>query len=136
VLSPKKALPKDKMDDNRFLCKEHLPFEALLHNVDLLCYNGGIGSLMEAIHAGIMHVVIPCGFDQADNASLLSNLGVGSKVSGSKLNDNTLAKEMKSLLNSDTVKKDAQVLKEKSIDRQQSCPNPWIEACTLLSNES
>jgi rhamnosyltransferase subunit B len=53
------------------------PFSALLPRAALLVYHGGIGTLAQAIRAGIPHLVVPNGHDQFDNAWRIERLGLG-----------------------------------------------------------
>ena len=58
-----------------------LPLSKLLPRSAALVHHGGIGSLSQAMRAGIPHVVRPMAFDQFDNSRRLENLGVGREIS-------------------------------------------------------
>ena len=58
----------------------YLPFRALLPRVALLVYHGGIGTLAQAIKAGIPHLVVPNGHDQFDNGWRIEQIGLGRSI--------------------------------------------------------
>ena len=53
------------------------PFDLLLPHAATLVHHGGIGTLAQALAAGVPHLVMPMGHDQPDNARRLERLGVG-----------------------------------------------------------
>ena len=56
---------------------DFVPFRWLLERSALLVHHGGIGSLSQAVAAGVPQVIMPMGFDQFDNADRIRRLGVG-----------------------------------------------------------
>ena len=56
---------------------DFVPFRGLLERSALLVHHGGIGSLSQAVAAGVPQVIMPMGFDQFDNADRIRRLGVG-----------------------------------------------------------
>jgi rhamnosyltransferase subunit B len=58
----------------------YLPFSEVLPRAALLVYHGGIGTLAQAIKAGIPHLVVPNGHDQFDNAWRVDQLGLGRSI--------------------------------------------------------
>jgi rhamnosyltransferase subunit B len=58
----------------------YLPFSQVLPRAALLVYHGGIGTLAQAIKAGIPHLVVPNGHDQFDNAWRIEELGLGRSI--------------------------------------------------------
>src|SRR5579862_24803 len=58
----------------------YLPFSQILPRCSALVYHGGIGTLAQAIHAGIPHLVVPNGHDQPDNGARVERLGLGFSV--------------------------------------------------------
>lgn len=59
----------------------YLPFSALLPRVALLVHHGGVGTLAQAIRAGVPQLVVPNAFDQFDNAWRVRRLGLGDNLS-------------------------------------------------------
>jgi UDP:flavonoid glycosyltransferase YjiC (YdhE family) len=58
----------------------YLPFSEVLPHCALLVHHGGIGTLAQAIRAGIPHLVVPCSHDQFDNAWRIDRLGLGRRI--------------------------------------------------------
>jgi rhamnosyltransferase subunit B len=56
---------------------DYVPFSAVLPRAAALVHHGGIGTLAQAIAAGIPQLVVPSTHDQPDNAVRLRALGVG-----------------------------------------------------------
>ena len=58
----------------------YLPFSRILPRCAGLVYYGGIGTMAQAIKAGIPHLVVPHAHDQPDNAARLERLGLGRRI--------------------------------------------------------
>jgi UDP:flavonoid glycosyltransferase YjiC (YdhE family) len=54
---------------------DYLPFGELLPRVSVLIHHGGIGTLSQALAAGVPQLLMPMGHDQPDNAARLEKLG-------------------------------------------------------------
>ena len=64
-------------------CVRHfdfVPFRWLLTRSALLVHHGGIGSMSQALSAGVPQVIMPQGFDQFDNAARAARLGVAASL--------------------------------------------------------
>jgi UDP:flavonoid glycosyltransferase YjiC (YdhE family) len=59
---------------------KYLPFEKLMPHMAAVIHHGGIGTLSQAIAAGIPQVVLAHGFDRPDNAVRLKQLGIGEGI--------------------------------------------------------
>jgi len=55
----------------------YLPFSRVLPRCSAIAYHGGIGTLSQAVNAGVPHLVISNGFDQPDNGQRIERLGLG-----------------------------------------------------------
>ncbi len=55
---------------------DYAPFSLLLPRVRAVVHHGGVGTLAQAIRAGVPQLVLPQAYDQFDNASRLEALGV------------------------------------------------------------
>ena len=75
------------------------PFDLLLPRAAALVYHGGIGTLAQALAAGIPHLVMPMGHDQPDNAHRLETLGVGATVRPKQFTPQRVAAALNALLN-------------------------------------
>jgi UDP:flavonoid glycosyltransferase YjiC (YdhE family) len=58
----------------------YVPFSRVLRHCAGIVYHGGIGTLAQALRAGVPHLVVPNTFDQPDNGRRIERLGVGTMV--------------------------------------------------------
>jgi rhamnosyltransferase subunit B len=58
----------------------YLPFSQILPEAALLVYHGGIGTLAQAIRAGIPQLVVPHGYDQFDSGWRIEQLRLGRSI--------------------------------------------------------
>lgn len=82
---------------------EFVPFRWLLPRAAALVHHGGIGSLSQALAAGVPQVVMPMGFDQFDNAARVEGLGVGRSLPQRRFRGALLADTLRGLLDDPTV---------------------------------
>jgi UDP:flavonoid glycosyltransferase YjiC (YdhE family) len=59
----------------------YLPFSRVLPRCAAIVYHGGIGTLAQAIKAGVPHLVVPNAHDQPDNGQRIERLGLGLTIS-------------------------------------------------------
>jgi len=59
----------------------YLPFSSVLPRCAAIIYHGGIGTLAQAVKAGIPHLVVPNAHDQPDNGQRIERLGLGRALS-------------------------------------------------------
>ena len=76
----------------------YLPFSSLLPHVAMLVYHGGIGTLAQTIKAGILHLVVPHGHDQFDNAFRIEQLGLGRGIPQTRYRANVVAEAINAIL--------------------------------------
>ena len=74
------------------------PFKELLPRCQALVHHGGIGSLSQAMAAGIPQIIMPMGFDQIDNAHRVQRLHAGDYLFPSRFTGSRLASTLKNLL--------------------------------------
>lgn len=89
-------LPRDL--PGTVLWQEFVPLRALLPHAALLVYHGGIGTLAEALQAGVPQLVVPCSFDQFDNGRRVRELGLGATLQMRFMGGFMLARAMRPLL--------------------------------------
>jgi len=77
---------------------DFVPFRWLLKRSALLVHHGGIGSMSQALAAGVPQVIMPMGFDQCDNAARVERLGVGSSLPTRRFRGPALASTIRGLL--------------------------------------
>jgi len=59
------------------LATGYVPFSAVLPRAALIIHHGGIGTVAQAVAAGIPQLMVPRAFDQFDNAARIERLGLG-----------------------------------------------------------
>ena len=82
---------------------DYVPFAEVLKHHAAIVHHGGIGTLAQAMAAGIPQLIVPMSFDQPDNAQRARQLGVGEWLSPSSLSARNLARKLGYLLNSDKI---------------------------------
>jgi UDP:flavonoid glycosyltransferase YjiC (YdhE family) len=81
----------------------YAPFSEVLPRCAALVYHGGIGTLSQALAAGIPHIIMPLAHDQPDNVARIKRLGVGDAVWPRKFRGPNLAAALERLLSSSEV---------------------------------
>ncbi|UUO06974.1 glycosyltransferase [Blastopirellula sp. J2-11] len=79
----------------------YVPLSQLLPRCAALVYHGGIGTLSQAIAAGIPHLIMPLSHDQPDNAERIERLGLGSTLYPHQFRARKIAEKLQHLLQSD-----------------------------------
>lgn len=79
----------------------YVPFADVLPHAKALVHHGGIGTSAQALHAGVPQLVVPCAYDQFDNALHLQRLGVANVLN--KLVPGLLQERLRSLLHNPDV---------------------------------
>ncbi len=81
----------------------YAPFSRLLPSCRALVHHGGIGSVSQALAAGIPQLVMAMAHDQHDNAERLKRLGVGAALRPSRFTSRRVADVLGRLLSSPVV---------------------------------
>jgi rhamnosyltransferase subunit B len=87
-----------------FLHVEWAQMSRLLPRAAVLVYHGGIGTLAQALKAGIPHLIVPFAHDQPDNANRLKALGIAERINPGKFTAKRAAQKLDWLLNDPLVK--------------------------------
>jgi len=82
---------------------DYVPFSQVLPRAAALVHHGGIGTLSQALAAGIPHLVMPMAYDQPDNARRLVRLGVALAIPRPKFTLPRVVPALQSLLETPTV---------------------------------
>lgn len=96
VTAHRKQLPAELPDG--VIHVAYAPFETLLPRAAAFVHHGGIGSLSQAMRAGVRQLIQPMAFDQFDNASRAVQLGVARELLLRHYQPERVAKELKALL--------------------------------------
>lgn len=105
----------------------YVSFSQLLPRVAALVHHGGIGTLAEAMAAGIPQLVMPMAFDQPDNAARLKRLGVGDWLKPRAFRGPAVAQKLQHLLDSPEVASRCQA-HARNLDRVKALE----ETCELI----
>ena len=81
------------------LAVPYAPLDLILPRAKAIVYHGGIGTLSQAILAGIPQVVMPMAHDQFDNAERIERLGVGARLLPQHFRGSLLVRQLTKLLN-------------------------------------
>jgi UDP:flavonoid glycosyltransferase YjiC (YdhE family) len=85
----------------------YLPFSQILPRAGALVHPGGIGTIAQAIRAGIPQLVVPHGNDQPDNALRLERLRLGVSIYPERYKAARVARALHALLDSPEIKANA-----------------------------
>ena len=94
-------LPRELPQDIQHFA--YLPFSTILPRAAALVHHGGIGTIAQAIAAGIPQVIRPMTHDQPDNAARVERLGIGVSLSPKKFNATSLAEKLNTVITSQQV---------------------------------
>ncbi len=84
---------------------EYVPFSQVLPHCAVLAHHGGIGTLSQAIAAGIPQLIMPLAHDQPDNALRVRAHGLGESLPPGKWQVMHLCQMLDELLNNDERKR-------------------------------
>ena len=87
-----------------------VPFSKLLPRVAAMVHHGGIGTCAQGLANALPQVVMPMAYDQLDNGSRLTRLGVGAVVPQAKFKTTRVAAVLGELLGSADVRERCQDL--------------------------
>jgi UDP:flavonoid glycosyltransferase YjiC (YdhE family) len=107
--------------------ERYVPFSQVLPRCAAIVHHAGIGTCAQGLAAGIPQLTMPLGFDQPDNTTRLSRLGVGRWVVPGKFTGERLAGELSTLLADPRTGERCQYWAQE-IRRS----NPLEATCTLL----
>ena len=82
----------------------YLPFSRILPRCAALVHPGGIGTLAQAIRAGIPQLVVPHGNDQPDNALRLQRMQLGLSIYSERYKAQRVAHALRTLVDSPEIK--------------------------------
>lgn len=88
------------------------PFAELLPRAAAVVHPGGIGTMHQALSAGIPMLVVPHGNDQPDNAHRARELGVARVTYPSRYKAGAVARHLAALFGDDTIRRRAEAVGE------------------------
>jgi len=82
---------------------DFVPFRWLIPRVTALVHHGGVGTMSQALAAGIPQVIMPLAFDQHDNAHRCERLGVAGTLPPERFRGPALEQILRELLDNPSV---------------------------------
>jgi rhamnosyltransferase subunit B len=82
----------------------YLPFSRIMPRCAGIVYHGGIGTLAQAVKAGVPHLVVPNAHDQPDNAQRIERLGLGLSIRAGRYRRGNAARAIGELLGSRKIR--------------------------------
>ena len=110
---------------------DYLPFSLVLPRAAALVHHGGIGTIAQALAAGIPQLIRPMTHDQPDNAARVQILGTGISIAPKDYTAQTVSERLNALLSSPDVLARSKEYAQR-IDAQQSLQ----ETCDLIEDLS
>jgi UDP:flavonoid glycosyltransferase YjiC (YdhE family) len=105
----------------------YVPFSRILPRAAALVHHGGIGTMAQALAAGIPQLVMPLAHDQPDNAARLERLGVGRTLPPRRFEAGRVAAALQGLLDDPAVGERARALAART-----DGPSALERACAVL----
>ncbi len=76
----------------------YAPFSEIFPRACAVVHQGGVGTTAQALRAGRPALMMPCGFDQPDNAARVERMGAGISLSRNRYNARTASGALQRLL--------------------------------------
>ncbi len=95
------------------LALPYAPFSELFPCAAAIVHQGGIGTTAQALRAGRPALIMPCAFDQPDNAARVQRIGAGITLQRNRYNAQTAAKELNRLLDEPQYAANAEIIGHK-----------------------
>jgi UDP:flavonoid glycosyltransferase YjiC (YdhE family) len=108
---------------------DYIPFSQVLPRAAAFVHHGGVGTLAQALAAGVPQLITPFNHDQPDNAVRITRLGAGSMLWAKALSAGKLAAQLERILKSKEMAARCRELAQR-IDRGRSV----AEACNLIES--
>lgn len=86
---------------------DYAPFEAVLPHAAVMVHAGGIGTIFQAMRAGVPQIIVPQAHDQADNARRLAGLGAASVIPVRRFGQAALARALRAALADEAMRENA-----------------------------
>ena len=118
-------LPRDLPEGIRAF--SYLPFSRVLPRCAAVAYHGGIGTLAQAVNAGIPHLVVSNSYDQPDNGQRVTRLGVGLSINQGRYRTSGATRALGELLGSESIARRCRELAPR-VDPRESLER----ACSLI----
>jgi rhamnosyltransferase subunit B len=105
----------------------YLPFSRVMPRCAAAVYHGGIGTLAQAVRAGVPHLVVANAHDQPDNGQRIERLGLGLTLDEHRLSARAATRAVADLVASEDTRRRCREFAPR-IDSQASC----LAACSRI----
>lgn len=102
--------------DENFYHITMAPFQAIMPLVSAVVFHGGIGTMAEALRAGIPQVVKPTAYDQFDNGRIVEELNVGRLILPDEFDAAHLVDALTEVMTSETIAQGCRDMQQKVMD--------------------
>jgi rhamnosyltransferase subunit B len=106
---------------------DYVPLARLLPHCAAMVHHGGIGTMSQAMAAGVPQLLVPITCDQPDNAGRAQRLGVAAVLSARQYRGATVARRLDELLTSPTIQ-----ARCREVAGRCSEPADFLEACRAI----
>jgi UDP:flavonoid glycosyltransferase YjiC (YdhE family) len=113
---------------------DYVPLSRVLPRAAALVSHGGIGTVSQALAAGVPQLVMPLGFDQFDNAARLGRLGVAATLTPRAFRGPAVAHQVACLLDSPAVARACRAVAARL--RKDAWEGPTCRAVEELAGEA
>lgn len=120
-------VPKDLPESVRHV--PFAPFSALLPHCAAIVHHGGVGTMAQALRAGVPQLMMPMSHDQFDNAAICRKLGVADAIPARRFRGPRVADRLAGLISSDAVRAACD-----TIARRSAADHPTERVCALLED--
>lgn len=123
-------LPPD-LPENIFVV-DYAPFGPLLKRCAALAHHGGVGTMSQAIAAGLPQLIMPMAHDQPDNARRVVRLGVGTFLDPGRWTPDNVSDALTLILDDPSMAQScravqAKLLEDRDPSRLDACLD-WVES--------
>lgn len=98
------GIDEEFIDSDRHMHVDYVDFESVFPECLAVVHHGGIGTMAQAIRAGVPQLIRPQAFDQFDNADKVLHLALGLHIMSEKFDVKKVAHSLNVLINSQYVK--------------------------------
>ena len=106
---------------------DYIPLRSVLPRCAAIVHHGGTGTAAQAMAAGIPQLTCPIAFNHRDIAARLEKLEIGCTVPKSRFTVNNVTRQLRKLLNEDSIKSNCTAVAKKLEKRE-----PVKKICHLL----
>ena len=120
---------EDFITSKKYMHIRHIDLKSILPKCSAIVHHGGIGTLAQAIRAGIPQLIRPQAFDQFDNADRIYTLGLGSFILAKKFKVKNVVRVLDEILKSQLVR-----VQTKYFASLINSSNPMERTCDLIED--